>query len=164
MWIYYRLYFNTVPEAYQTSTEFASRIIPLSPFNEKLDSHHAEHHLSQLRDLFVFPGDMKSEFLLKQNQIEANGTQFVNHNISIYLISSFRASRLVFVSRIFTCIFNGNPVLFKFLVNRFVFSISCQTKPYAVSIVSLKWMDWQKISWRQWKEERSLLIIQMQWE
>ena len=138
MWIYYRLYFNTVPEAYQTSTEFASRIIPLSPFNEKLDSHHAEHHLSQLRDLFVFPGDMKSEFLLKQNQIEANGTQFVNHNISIYLISSFRASRLVFVSRIFTCIFNGNPVLFKFLVNRFVFSISCQTKPYAVSIVSLK--------------------------
>ena len=122
MWIYYRLYFNTVPEAYQTSTEFASRIIPLSPFNEKLDSHHAEHHLSQRRDLFVFPGEMRSKFLLQQNQIEANGIQFVNHNISIYLVSSFRASRQVFVSRIFTCIFNGNPVLFKFLVNRFVYS------------------------------------------
>ena len=77
MWIYYRLYFNTVPGAYQTKTEFASRFIPLSPFNEKLDSHgRSENHLSHHREIYLrFPEKWGMSFCsnkIKQKQMWLN--------------------------------------------------------------------------------------------
>ena len=149
MWIYYRLYFNTVPGAYQTRTEFASRIIPLSPFNEKLDSHgrRGASFITALRFICV---SLKNEEWVfaptKSNRSKCDSIcqsqhfhlpDFIFWSVpSVFCVSQFSHFHSNIQRKSWTdSLPASNPVLFKFLICIFIRSHTCSVS------MRKKWMN-----------------------